>query len=71
VHRVVLSRINSGAAVYQPTPRGTDTFVSLADWPNDVGPRSGKLKRQVVEVAVKYSVPGMADLVVDVMDTQE
>jgi len=55
-----LSRINSGAAIFQPTPRGSHTFVSLADWPADVGARSGRLKSPVGELAVGYSVPDIA-----------
>lgn len=55
-----LSRINSGAAIYQPTARGSDTFVALQDWPREIRPRAGGLRVPIAEVAVEYSVPGVA-----------
>lgn len=57
---IYLSRINSGAAIYQPTARGSHTFVPLYDWPGNTGPRSGRLKNPVAEIAVEYSVPTIA-----------
>ncbi len=68
-HRIRLSRINSGAAMYQPTTRGRSTLRTLADWPNGVGPRNGKLKDAVAEVAVRYSVPDIRDLAIAVEET--
>lgn len=65
---MILSRINSGAMPYGPTPRGRFTFVPLADWPGAVGPRSGRLKTPVVEAAVRYAVPDIATMVVDVVE---
>ncbi len=59
IQNICLSRINSGAAPYSPTPRGSGTFVRLPNWPTDEGPRSGKLKSAVAEVAVDYSVPNI------------
>ena len=64
--RICLSRINSGSAIYQPTPRGRDTFVPFAEWPEDVGPRSGKLKKPIAEIAVSYSVEKITDVAVEV-----
>jgi len=63
---VFLSRINSGSAIYKPTPRGKTTFVPLAEWPADVGPRSGKLKNPIAELAVDYNVPNVREFTVKV-----
>jgi hypothetical protein len=56
--RVTLSPINSGATfALGPTPRGPDTFRRIVDHPED---------KPVVELAVDYAVPDVADLVLSV-----
>ncbi len=56
--RVTLSPINSGATfAMNPAPRGPDTFRRLADHPDD---------RPVVELAVDYAVPDIADFTISV-----
>ena len=65
---VMLCHINSGAMPYGPTPRGSSTFVPFAEWSGGVGPRSGKLKASIVETAVRYAIPDIADMVVDVTE---
>ncbi len=64
--KICFSRINSGSAVYQFTPRGKWTFVPFMKWPDDVGPRSGKLKERIAEIAVEYSVDRIAEIAVEV-----
>jgi len=64
--KIYLSRINSGSAVYQPTPRGKETFVPFLKWPEDVGPRSGRLKESVAEIAVCYRVNKISEITVEV-----
>lgn len=64
--KIHLSRINSGAAVYQPTPRGKSTFVPFIKWDEDVGPRSGKLKEPIAEIAVRYGVDKITEIAVEV-----
>jgi hypothetical protein len=55
---VTLSPINSGTTfAMNPAPRGPDTFRRIADYPD------GKL---VVEFAVDYAVPNIADFVLSV-----
>ncbi len=55
---VTLSPINSGATfALGPAPRGTDTFRRIADHPDD---------RPVVELAVDYAVPDVADFTLSV-----
>lgn len=68
---ISLSRINSGSAIYQPTPRGKYTFVRPADWPPQTGPRSGKLLTQVAEVAVNYAVAPITDIAVKVSEMSD
>jgi len=68
---IVLSSINSGAMPYGGSPRGSDTFVSLANWPADEGPRSGKLKKPVVEVAVEYRVADIAEIAIKVEEMRK
>lgn len=62
-NRVSLSHINSGAMPYGPTPRGLNTFVAIAGWPDRERPRAGGLARPVVEVAIDYSVPDLSNYI--------
>ena len=56
--RVTLSPINSGATfAMRPAPRGHDTFRRIADHPEG---------KPVVELAVDYAVPDIADFVLSV-----
>ena len=56
--RVTLSPINSGATfAMSPAPRGPDTFRRVADYPDG---------KPVVELAVDYIVPDIADCVLSV-----
>ena len=73
VGRITLSRINSGATLYRPVPRGSNTFRVLADWPSDTLPRAGRLRRPVAEVAADHSLPDIANFAtsVTVMRGQE
>ena len=54
---IELSSINTGSTLYVPPQRGRHTFVPLNDFPT-----SGK----PAELVVPYSVPDIADVVVDV-----
>ncbi len=56
--RVTLSPINSGATfAMNPAPRGPDTFRRIVDHRDD---------RPVVELAVDYAVPNIADFTISV-----
>jgi hypothetical protein len=50
---VSVSTINSGATLYTPVRRGTQTFIRLKDFP------TGKGTRKIVEVTVDGGVPEM------------
>jgi hypothetical protein len=67
--RVTLSSINSGATLFNPAPRGIDTFRSIADYPaKERGPMKGGPAKPVVELTVDYSVPEVAGLVDEVRE---
>lgn len=57
IEKISLSAINSGCVIFGGSPRGRETFRSIADFPNS---------RTIVEVAVEYSVPDVVDLVISV-----
>lgn len=60
--RVRLSPINSGATLFNPQPRGKETFMPIADFPfHERRPRPNA--DNVVELVVEYSVPDVAKYV--------
>jgi hypothetical protein len=65
---ITLSRINSGAAVFQFTKRGRDTFRTVKEWPGETGARNGTLKCKVAEVAVSYAVPDIQSVATEVRE---
>ena len=67
---VKLARINTGATIYTATPRGLTTFKWIRDWPDAVGPRSGKLSTPIAEATIEYKVGNIADFVVKVEERQ-
>lgn len=60
---VSLCPMNSGNTFPMPHPRGRETFRRIQNYP--VGKR-GQPKKQVVEVVVDYSIPDIADHVIEV-----
>ena len=64
--KTFLSRINSGAIIYRPTPRGPATFVPFEKWPDKVRPRVGTLKVAVVELAINYGIPDIREFIIRV-----
>ncbi|MEX2197066.1 MAG: hypothetical protein WD844_17475 [Thermoleophilaceae bacterium] len=63
--RVTLSPINSGSTIYNPRPRGSTTFLPIADFPFDER-RRARGKDAIIELAVDHSVPNIVDLLVRV-----
>lgn len=53
---ITLSPINSGSTLYNPRPRGADTFLPLPEYPFDDRKKKAGLTRAVAELAVDYSV---------------
>jgi len=65
-NRIALSPINSGSTLYNPRPRGADTFLPLPDYPFDDRRKKAGLARAVAELAVEYSVPDVRQHVIRV-----
>jgi hypothetical protein len=63
---VRLSPINSGSTIYNPQPRGADTFQSLDHYPFDERRKRRGLANAVAELAVVYSLPDIAKIVLRV-----
>jgi Family of unknown function (DUF7002) len=65
--RVTLSPINSGSTVYNPQPRGPDTFQTLGTYPFEKWQQKRRsATKAVAELAVGYSVPNIRELVLRV-----
>jgi hypothetical protein len=63
---ITLSRINSGALLYNAPARGPETFQTIPDCPFEDWCRRGSRKTAVAELAVDYSVPDVAGHVIRV-----
>jgi len=61
--RMRLSPINSGSTIYNPQPRGPQTFRSLTDYPFAERCALRGLHNAVAEIAVDYSVPDLPKFV--------
>jgi hypothetical protein len=66
IHKVTLSPINSGSALYNPRPRGRRTFQSLADYPYEDRRKLRGYDDAIAELAVDYAIEDIKDLVVRV-----
>jgi hypothetical protein len=62
--QVRLSPINSGSTIFNPQPRGEDTFLPLDEYPFDAWARRRGSREAVAELAVEYHVPDLEELVV-------
>ena len=69
---VTLSPINSGSTVYNPQPRGTDTFQSLANYPFEAWRKKrGAATKAIAELAVTYEVGDIRESVIRVERRRE
>jgi len=59
--RVELSPLNSGATIYNPQPRGHDTFLPIKDYPFEDWCKKRRLEDAVVELVVREGVPDIAN----------
>jgi hypothetical protein len=59
--RIELSPINSGATIYNPQPRGRNTFLPIADYPFDERRKTRTSVNSVVELVVRDGVPDVID----------
>ena len=62
-HSIWLCHMNSGNTFPFPVPRGIDTFKRIGDYPVN---SKGTPIKEVVELVVDYSVPDIADHVIEV-----
>jgi hypothetical protein len=58
---IELSPLNSGATIYNPQPRGLDTFRSIADYPYDERRKTRSIEKSIVELVVRGGVPDIRD----------
>lgn len=59
---VTLSPINSGSTIFDPQPRGLDTFSPLDKYPFSTWARKRGIRGAVAELAVDYAVPDVRHL---------
>jgi hypothetical protein len=65
---VTLSPINSGSTIFNPQPRGPETFLSLNDFPYEYWKLKRKSKsKAIVELTVDYAVLDIAKYVTNVV----
>jgi len=61
--RMRLSPINSGSTIYNPQPRGAETFRPLVDYPFAERRALRGIPNAIAEIIVKYSVPDLREFV--------
>jgi hypothetical protein len=59
--RIELSPLNSGATIYNPQPRGRDTFLPVGSYPFDERRKTRSIEKSVVELVVRDGVPDISD----------
>lgn len=59
--RILLSPINSGSTIYNPSERGSETFRPFTKYPFAERCRQRGLSNAVAEAAVVYAVPDLRD----------
>lgn len=63
---ILLSPINSGATLFNPQPRGRDTFKKVADFPFAERAKTRSIENNVVELLVDYAIPDLTNHVLAV-----
>ncbi|NTG62997.1 DUF7002 family protein [Rhizobium rhizogenes] len=64
--RIWLSTLNSGSTLFNPQPRGFQTFRRIEDFPYKDRSKQRRKEDNVVELVVDYSVPDVAKYVLAV-----
>ena len=59
---IQVTTMNTGSTAYRACPRGSDTFVPLADFDYDASRKARGRWNAIAEVVVEYSVPDVRDL---------
>jgi hypothetical protein len=65
-HQIELSPINSGSTLFNPQPRGHDTFLPIDDYPFEYWRKRRPLPDAVVELTVLYAVQNILQHVIAV-----
>jgi len=68
VDAILLAPINTGSTIFAPQPRGRRTFLPISDYPYEAWRQKRGAKHAVVELAVRESVKGIGDFVVQVTE---
>jgi hypothetical protein len=68
--KIWLSPINSGSTLFNPQPRGKETFRRIEDFPFEDRSQTRSLENNVVELVVDYAVPNVANFVLAVHEVQ-
>jgi hypothetical protein len=68
--RIRLSPINSGSTIFNPQPRGHNTFKRIEDFPFVERAKTRSLENNVVELVVEHSVPDIAQYVLAVHEVK-
>lgn len=58
--KIELSPLNSGATIYNPQPRGRETFLPIKDYPFDERRKTRPVDKSVVELVVRGGVPDLS-----------
>lgn len=64
--RIWLSTLNSGSTLFNPQPRGLQTFKRMSDFPYEQRSKTRRKEDNVVELVVDHSVPDVAKYVLAV-----
>ena len=64
--KITLSPINSGSTIFNPSPRGKQTFSRIPDYAYAERPRGNR----AAELAVDYSIPNIATYVTRIFQMQ-
>lgn len=59
--KIELSPLNSGATIYNPQPRGRDTFLPIDAYPFDERRKTRPTDKSVVELVVRRGVPDISN----------
>jgi hypothetical protein len=68
--RIKLSPINSGSTLYNPRPRGINTFLPLNEYPFEARRKLRGKADAVAELTVEYSVPDIMEITTRVVHMQ-
>lgn len=63
---ITLAPINTGAVLYDPAARGSDTLLPISGYPYDTWRSKRGSAKAIAEVAVDYAVPDIGNHILSV-----